>query len=127
MDFARVHHLSLFSTAGVAWYARQNLPVNRTPPTTSLVNPTAGKTLRDSVFLVATASDSFGITKVQFIVSGNDRGPQIISQGTATPFGWLGGWNTRTVPDGVYSIRSVADSPGGLTGTSRSTVVRVAN
>jgi hypothetical protein len=127
VDFARVHHLSLFSTAGIAWYARQNLPVNRTPPTTSLVNPTAGKTLRGSVFLGASASDSFGITKVQFVVSGNDRRPQIISQGTATPFGWLGGWNTRTVPDGVYSIRSIADAPGGLMGTSRWTVVRVAN
>ena len=126
-DYARVHHLSLFSTADLSSYSRQKLPVNRTPPTTSLTKPAAGEVLRGKLFLLATASDPFGITKVQFELSTNNRNPTVISQGFASPFGYLGGWDTNSVPDGVYSIRSVAYSPGGLTGLSRWTVVKVAN
>jgi len=124
---ARVQHLSLFSTADISWYSRQKLPVNRTPPTTSLIKPAAGEVLRGKLFLLATASDPFGINKVQFELNTNNRNPTVISQGSATPFGYLGGWDTRSVPDGVYSIRSIAFSPGGLTGLSRWTVVKVAN
>lgn len=124
---ALVHHLSLFSTADSAWYSRQSLPINRTPPTTSLLRLTAGETLRGNVYLFAAASDPYGITRVQFVVRGNLRSSTVVSNGFATSFGYLGAWATRTVPDGTYSIRSIAYSPGGLMGFSRWTVVRVAN
>jgi hypothetical protein len=125
--FARMHRLALFSTTGVAAYARQSLPVNRTPPTTSLVKPPAGETLRGNVFLLATASDFFGISKVEFILNGQNGHSTILSPGAKIPYGWLGAWDTRTVPDGAYSIRSIAYAPGGLTGGSHWTAVRIAN
>ncbi len=39
---------------------------------------------------------------------------------TATPtwVGWLAGWNTTTVPNGTYTLQSVASYPGGVSGTS---------
>ena len=103
-----------------------DLPMKPTPPTTSLINPTAGKTLRGKLFVVAAASDSFGITKVQLIVRGMTDARRSSANGS-DPYVYLGGWNTKTVPDGVYSLRSIAYSPGGLTGFSPWTVVRVAN
>jgi Bacterial Ig domain len=124
---ARVHHLSLFSTADIAWYSRQSLPMNRTQPTTSLIKPTAGEAVRGKLYLLAAASDSFGITKVQFVVRGNHRNSTVVSNGLAISFVYLGAWDTRTVPDGIYSLRSIAYSPGGVMGFSRWTVVRVAN
>ncbi len=124
---ARVYHLSLFSTADIGWYSRQSLPMNRTPPTTSLLHPTVGETVRGELYLFAAASDSFGITKVQFVVRGNLRSSTVVSNGLANYFVYIGAWDTRTVPDGTYSIRSIAYSPGGQMGLSRWTVVRVAN
>jgi hypothetical protein len=63
---AGIHHLSLFSTAEISSYAKQALPVNRTPPTTALLKPAAGSVLHGKVFLVASASSNFGISELQF-------------------------------------------------------------
>ena len=124
---ARVHHLSLFSTADISSYSKQALPVNRTPPTTAVLKPTAGSVLHGKVFLVASASSNFGISKLQFELRPEDGTPSVIDQGSPAPFGYLGGWDTDSVANGTYSIRSVARSPGGVTGVSPWIVVKVAN
>ena len=126
-DFLRANHLSLFSTAAIDWYAKQSLPVNRTAPTTVIEKPADGAVLHGDVFLVASAWDYFGVTKVQFVMRRDNQPPRVVSKGVVTDFGWLGAWDTRTVPDGAYSLRSVAYAPGGLMSTSSSVVVRVVN
>jgi Bacterial Ig domain len=126
-DDARVHHLSLYSTADIASYSKQALPVNRTPPTTVLLKPTAGSVLHGKLFFVASASDSFGITKLQFEVRANDGTSSVVDQGTPTRFGYVGGWDTDSVPNGTYFVRSIARSPGGETGVSPWILVKVAN
>jgi hypothetical protein len=37
---------------------------------------------------------------------------------TATIYGWLAAWNTAGVPDGTYTLESVASYGGGVTGVS---------
>ncbi len=125
--FLRANHLSLFSTAAIDRYAKQSLPVNRTPPMTSLGKPIDGAVLHGDTFLAATAWNYFGVTTVQFVVRGNNQRPTIVSNGVVTDVGWLGAWDTRTVPNGTYSLRSIAYAPGGLKGTSTWVIVRVAN
>jgi Bacterial Ig domain len=124
---ARIHHLSLFSTADISSYARQALPVNRTPPITALLKPAAGSVLHGKLFLLASASDRFGIDNLEFEVRAGDGTSSVVGQGSVTPFGYLGGWDTDGVPNGTYSIRSVARSPGGVRGVSPWIVVKVAN
>jgi Bacterial Ig domain len=124
---ARIHHLSLFSTADISSYSKQALPVNRTPPTTALVKPAGGSVLHGTVFLIASASNNFGISKLQFELRADDGPSSVIDQGSRTTFGYLGGWDTDAVPNGTYSLRSVARSPGGETGVSPWIVVKVAN
>jgi hypothetical protein len=101
--------------------------VNRTPPTTALVKPPAGSVLHGKLFLPASASDPFGISELQFERRADNGTPSVIGRGAPTSFGYLGGWDTDSVPDGTYSIRSVAHSPGGVTGVSPWVVVKVAN
>jgi hypothetical protein len=126
--FARARHLSLFSTTAAAWYARQALPVNRTPPATSMVAPTAGATVHGKGSLVASASDPFGVTGVDFVLRGQAGGAtKIIAPGAMTPYGWIGKWDTRTVANGIYDLRSVAYAPGGLSTASPWIAVKVAN
>jgi hypothetical protein len=50
-----------------------------------------------------------------------------MATGTATTVGWLAVWNTTSVPDGTYTLRSVASYAGGVTGVSSGITVTVAN
>ena len=123
----RAKHLALFSTSEADWYAEQSLPVNKTPPLTSILVPTDGQTVRRNVFLLATASDPFGVTRVEFVLRGQNGTQTGISRGLMTGYGWLGAWDTDKVPDGIYTVRSVAYAPGGLVSESPGVRVEVAN
>ncbi len=124
--YAMVHRLSLFST-DVSAYRRAGLPVDRTPPTTTVVKPMDGAVLRGAVFLVASATDKFGVAGDELEFSGMGRTDVLIGRAVATPFGWLAGWNTTNVPDGHYTLQSVAHGSTGLVGISRGVVVTVDN
>ena len=50
----------------------------------------------------------------------------MIATATPTIYGWLASWNTTTVPNGSYTLQSVASS-GGLTGTSPGITITVNN
>jgi hypothetical protein len=52
---------------------------------------------------------------------------QVIATGGPTLYGRLAEWNTTTVPDGAYSLQSVASSSGDLSGTSASVTTTVDN
>jgi hypothetical protein len=126
-DYARGQRLSLFSTAAVLAYARQKLPINRIRPTTALLKPADGASLQGDEFLLASGSDPYGVTKMDFVVRFSDGHQVTIGAGVPAKFGWLGAWDTRKVPDGSYALRSVAHAPGGLQGVSPWVDVRVAN
>ena len=103
-----------------------SITVNNPLPTTALLLPSNGATLSGNQYL--DASGSPGVTQVQYELSG---GPdnyvnQVISGSTPTYYGWIGGWNTRSEPNGTYTLQSVATS-NGLTGTSQGISVTVDN
>ena len=50
----------------------------------------------------------------------------MIATATPTIYGWLAAWNTTTVPNGSYTLQSVASS-GGMSGTSPGITVTVNN
>lgn len=45
---------------------------------------------------------------MQFVVSGGSLSDQVVGTGTPTLYGWLAEWDTTTVPNGTYSLQSVA-------------------
>ena len=97
------------------------------PPTTSVLLPSNGATLSGGQYLDASASP--GTTQVQYEVSGgpNNYVNQVISGSTPTYYGWIGGWNTTSVPNGTYTLNSVASYAGGVSGTSLPITVIVNN
>jgi hypothetical protein len=101
--------------------------VNNPPPSTLVGLPANGATVSGSQYLDASASS--GVTQVQYELSGgpNNLVDQIISGSTRTYIGWLGGWNTASVPNGTYTLNSVASYAGGVTGTSPPVTFTVAN
>ena len=51
----------------------------------------------------------------------------MIAASGATLFGWIGSWNTATVPDGTYVLQSVAAYADGERGTSAGLTIAVYN
>ena len=92
------------------------ITVNNPPPTTAVVLPANNATVSDGQWLDASASS--GVTKVQYELTGGTLNDAIIATATPTWVGWLAGWNTTTVPNGTYTLQSVASYPGGVSGTS---------
>ena len=92
------------------------------PPTTSVVLPSNGATLSGSQYLDAIASP--GTSRVVYQLSGNGLTNDVIAVATPTLYGWLAAFDTTTVPNGTYSLQSVATS-GGLMGASPAVSVTV--
>jgi acetyl esterase len=95
------------------------------PATTTVVLPSNGATLSGTQILDATASP--GLTGVQYELSGGGLTDSVIATATPTIYGWLASWNSTSEPNGTYTLQSVASYQGGVSGTSPSITVMVAN
>jgi hypothetical protein len=97
------------------------------PPTTSVVLPSNGASLTGSQSLDALASDYGKVTKVEYRLTGGTMNKALIATGTPTYYGWLAGWDTTTVPDGSYTLQSVAYDAAGLSTYSAGIAITVDN
>ncbi len=91
----------------------QNLPeqtlyVPSTPPTTAVVLPADNATIASGSYLDAIAQSPAGITSVRFILSGGALTEQAIGAGLPTLLGWVAPLDTTTLPNGTYTLQSVA-------------------
>ena len=97
-------------------------------PATSVVLPANNATLSGTTtYLDTTASP--GVSNVIYELSGGPSEVSDVQIATATPtlYGWLTAWNTTTVPNGTYTLNSVASYAGGVSGTSAGISVTVTN
>jgi hypothetical protein len=95
-----------------------------TPPTSNVVLPSNNATVSGNQYLDATTSP--GVSQVQYELTGGTLTNAVIATATPTIYGWLASWNSTNVPNGTYTLQSVASS-GGLTGTSPGITVTVDN
>ena len=96
------------------------------PPTTTVLVPSGGTNV-SGTSSVLDASASANVTSVTYELSGGSLNDHVIATGTSTDYGWVAEWNTTSVPDGTYTLTSVASSAGGITGTSPGITIVVAN
>jgi hypothetical protein len=102
--------------------------VDTTPPTTSVLIPSDGATISGAKALLdATASSAVGIATVSYEVSGGTLSDQVVGSGFPTLYGWLAQWDTTAVPNGTYTLQTVATDRGGLQTTSAPITVTVDN
>ena len=124
---ATERHLSLFATGAVAHYTKEGLFREFGVVSTRVAKPVAGATLSGGEFLDAGASCKEGVTKVEFRLTGGDLHDAPIGTATHTVDGWIAGWNTASVPNGIYTLESVAFASNGLSAHSTGIVVTVKN
>ena len=95
-------------------------------PSTEVVVPSSGVTVSGpQVVLDATASS--GVTQVQFELIRGSPSNSVIVTATPTLFGWLAYFNSTTVPNGTYTLQSVATDSVGETRSSPSVTITVNN
>ena len=99
------------------------------PPTTSVIYPTNGASLSGSYTLDASTSETplFHVTSVRYEITGETLHDHIIATARQTLAGWLATWNTATVPNGTYTLHSLASYGQGKTATSPGVTVTVDN
>ena len=90
-----------------AYSAGTSVTVSNPTPTTAVLIPSTGASVSGTSSLLG-ASASANVTYVTFELSGGTLSDQVIATGTLTLYGWLARWNTTTVPDGTYTLQSVA-------------------
>jgi hypothetical protein len=97
-------------------------------PATAVSVPSNGSSVSGtSVVLDASASDLSKITKVTFHLTGGSLHLALIATATSTILGWMATWNSTTVPDGTYKLRSEATDAAGGKAVSAPISVTVAN
>ncbi|WP_196073345.1 S8 family serine peptidase [Nakamurella alba] len=95
---------------------------DRTAPTAVITAPAANTTVSGTVTLTATATDNVGVTGVSFWV-----GTTKLGDGTQSGTTWSAAINSRTFPNGTYSVVAKAKDAAGNTGTSAAVKLIVKN
>jgi hypothetical protein len=117
-----------YDAGGLSTYSTGiTVNVDNPPPTTSVLLPSSGANLSGTQWLDASASANVAVTRVEFRLTGGALNNALIATATPTYYGWLAGWNTTTVPNGTYTIKSVAYDASGNSGQSAGVTITVAN
>ena len=87
----------------------------------------SGTTVSGTTLLDALASDAGGVAKVQFTLTGGSLNKQVVGTAVPTFYGYLYQLNTTTVPNGSYTLQSVASDAGGNAGVSPGVQLTISN
>jgi hypothetical protein len=113
----------------IVWQRRTTVGLRLPPPSTAVLRlKPEGNVVSGSYYLDARASQAVGgVVEVQFQITGGILPHPVVIAAQESYFGWLGGWETTTFPNGSYTIRSVAEDVFGHSTRSAPVSVRVDN
>jgi O-glycosyl hydrolase len=105
--------------------ADKDRPIGSAPdivaPTISLSSPAEEATVSGTVSVTAAASDNVAVVGVQFLLDGENLGPEDVEAPYATS------WNTAAAAPGSHTLLAVARDAAGNSAASESVVVTVGN
>ncbi len=125
-----------FASSGALWVARWLMPQlgiaaldrpDSALPVMKIVKPGNGDVLKGTSPLFSLASFNVGMAKVDFEITGNSLRNDDIGDAVSSHGFWTFSWNTSSVPDGTYTLRSVASNSAGARSASKGVTVRVSN
>ncbi len=94
---------------------------------TQMLVPAKGSTLSGTTVLDAKANDALPVTKIDFLLTDRSHHSVVVAIARPSLAGWIATWNTASVPNGTYSLRSVAYDSAGGTSESGAIAVTVKN
>ena len=122
-----VQSLATDEADNTAYSAGITVVVDNTPPATAVTVPANNTTQHGSATLDASASDNVSVSQVQFVLTGGTYNKTVIGTATASIYGWVYVWNTASVPNGTYTVQSLATDEAGNTTYSAGITVTVHN
>jgi hypothetical protein len=97
-------------------------------PSSNMLLPSNGSSIGGTQYLDADAPGTpSSTTTVQFQLTGGSFNNTVVASATPTLYGWLAPWDTRSVPNGTYTLQSVSSYGGGVTASSTPITVTVDN
>ena len=124
-----ISRAALMSCALILTAAIGILPIqdaSASPPSTTIGIPTNNYTVSGTSQLLDAAT-SPAASRVQYEITGGTLSDSVIAIAIPTYFGWLAQWNTTKVPNGTYSLQSVASFSDGSSATSAPVTIIVNN
>jgi hypothetical protein len=106
------------------------LPPPTPAPRSTITLPPNGATARGNLEVIANAADNVRVTKVELKVSNASNSVNSIKAMTVTitpSVAWRTSWDTTSVPNGSYVLRSVVYDVKGKSVSSKPVTVHVAN
>ena len=64
---------------------------------------------------------------MQFVLTGGSYNKTVIGTATPTAYGYILSWNSKSVPDGTYTLQSLATDGAGNTTYSAGITIKVNN
>jgi peptidoglycan/LPS O-acetylase OafA/YrhL len=125
-----------YTPEGSLWVARWLMPQlgikalatpNVALPSVKMVGLADGAVLKGKHPLDAQTAFNVGVSRIEFEVTGTKLHDAVVGTAVFTSFGWAVLWNTTSVPNGTYTVRSVVFNSAGESHTSKGVVVRVSN
>jgi uncharacterized protein YjbI with pentapeptide repeats len=101
------------------------ITVDNPAPSTSIGLPANNATITGGQWLDASASP--GVAKVVYELTGGAFSDTIIATAAPTIVGWLADVDSTKLPNGLYTLRSVASYAGGVSGMSAPVSITVSN
>ena len=103
---AETDHLSLFATGAAAEYRKEGLFPWFFAIRASVIVPANGATLSGAAPLDVLTAGAVSPTRVTFSVAEGSQPEKLVGKAIRTADGWVLRWNTTTVPNGTYVLRS---------------------
>jgi SGNH domain (fused to AT3 domains) len=112
----------LMPQLGIAALDKPDKPL----PVMQMVKPATGTVLKGTRLLVAISTFSIGVVKVDFQITGT-LGSAVIGASVYVHNTGVSSWDTTSVPNGTYTLQSVASYAGGTSGESPGVSIAVTN
>lgn len=125
-----------YTAEGSLWVARWIMPQIGIPaldkpvttlPKIGILVPANGATVKGTSALTALAAFNVGLSGVGFELTGNSLHNDVIGNAVHVNGLWSFIWHTATVPNGTYTLRSVAYNAAGDQSVSKGITIQVAN
>jgi hypothetical protein len=79
------------------------------------------------LLLASTPSPPSKVSSVSFVLGAGSRPPSFLGDGRNTRYGWFLAWNSESIPNGAYVLRSVARDSDGQVVTSPGVKITIHN
>jgi hypothetical protein len=118
---------TILDARGKSASASSTVTVDNTAPTTSITSPAAGTFAQGTLAAQASASDAYGVARVQFLIDGQPVGSPVTSPDGGSGYVYSASLSLSGLASGTHTVADVATDAAGNTATSSAVSFTIGN